>query len=601
MTSPYWQSWWRRQSSRRRFLGASAAAGTGAVGLAIVGCGDDDDDGGGTTPEATPTTGGGGAESPTSEATPAGGAEGTVGGTVRYPLEGFSSGDPPTLFPFENLTYLAQHPASLHYSRLITEVAGPDVASSDFTALEGDAADVWEQEDDTTFTFHIRDGLKWHDVDPMNGRAATAEDFQATYEAFATLSQNAAAFQAVIDSVEATDSQNLTIKLKEPFAPFLTTHASTPEGVWFIPVEIINNQQVQSQPVGTGPWIFREWQTGVAMRWDRNPDYFDSPRPYFEKVEASLQRDPQRILAALQAGEFDLSGLSGAVYEEAQGKVDADGMNVFAPTGVLGSYIFNFDVDGGIWRDKRLRQALSHAFSRDDLLEVLDQTRQGTWQSTLSPALAPYFLDPADESTFGPNAKYYQKDIAEAKKLLEAVTGSDTLQFTVTSNVDRYGEVARQAWELLASLIKEAGFETEVVFQEYGSYIQSTYLGKTEKGIGLGPLIGSPRDPNDIYARLFESSSPRHNWSGTPIDEMDDIDADIAKQRTIFDVEERVAFIQDMQRKMAESHLIVPYHGAAGYGYIQPWVKNYNDKIGYAVHRTSIAKAWFTDDRIAQG
>jgi ABC-type transport system substrate-binding protein len=196
---------------------------------------------------------------------------------------------------------------------------------------------------------------------------------------------------------------------------------------------------------------------------------------------------------------------------------------------------------------------------------------------------------------------YYQKDTAKAKALLMEATGSDSYNVAVTSNVDRYGSGAQAAWELLASLIQEGGFNTEVIYQEYGSYIQSAYLGKTEKGIALGPLIGSPRDPNDIYSRNLESASPRHNWSGTPIDEMAEIDADIAKQRTILEVEERVEFIHEMQRKMAESHLIVPYHGGAGYGYVQPWVQNYHNKIGYAVYRTSIAKAWFTEDRIARG
>jgi peptide/nickel transport system substrate-binding protein len=480
-------------------------------------------------------------------------------------------------------------------------VAGPDIESSDYTVLEGDAADVWEQVDDLTYTFHIRENLKWHDLEPMNGRAATADDFAQTYEAFSTLSQNAAAFEATIDRVEATDAQTVTVTLKELFAPFLTTHASSPEGVWFIPVEIINSGQVQQQPVGTGPWIFNEWQTGVAMRWDRNPDFYDSPRPFFEHVEGSLNNDPQRILAALEAGDFDLSGLSGTVYEEAHAALDPSGTELFSPTGVLGSYIFNFDDDGGIWRDKRMRQALSHSFSRDDLLQQLDQTGRGTWQSTLSPAMAPYFLDPSDESTFGPNAKYYQKDIAEAKRLLTEATGSDSYNVTVTSNVDRYGSGAQAAWELLAALIKEGGFNTEIVYQEYGSYIQSAYLGKAEKGIALGPLIGSPRDPNDIYSRLLSSESPRHNWSGTPIDEQVEIDADIRKQRTILDVEERVEFIQEMQRKMAESHLIVPYHGGAGFGYVQPWVQNFHDKIGYAVHFTSLSKAWFSEERIARG
>ena len=101
--------------------------------------------------------------------------------------------------------------------------------------------------------------------------------------------------------------------------------------------------------------------------------------------------------------------------------------------------------------------------------------------------------------------------------------------------------------------------------------------------------------------RLYHSSAPRHNWGGTPIDEQKDLDAMFDKSRTIVDNEERVDYIKDIQRSMAESMLIVPYTGSAGYGYVQPWVNNYHDKGGYAYIIESIAKSWFTEERIAQG
>ena len=600
--SEYWNRHWRQRASRRRFLGAGAAAGVGAAGLALVGCGDDDDDDDG---DPTATAADGDPTATTADGDPTAtpddsGMMGNPGGIARYPFMGMSSGDPPTLFPFENLTYLSQHPSTMHYSRLLRGVAGEGIAASDFaTALDGDIAQgLPEQVDEVTYVFKMKDNVTFHDKPPMDGRKATAQDFVDTYEAFIQLSQNAAAYESVIDSVEATDESTIKITLVDVYAPFLTTHASSPEGVWFIPVDTIVNDQVQSDPVGTGPFVFKEWETGVAIRWDRHPNYHDAPLPYFDGVEGSLVRDPQRILAGLQAGELDWSALSGAVFDDAQTKVDPAGQNHFSPTGVLGAFYFNFDIEP--WGDKRVRQALSMAFSRDDLLDVLDQTGQGNWQSHLAPALAPFFLDPADEAKFGENSKYFRKNVPEVKALLEAATGSDTLDVKVTANVDRYGAAAKQAWELLQSLVADAGINVELNFQEYGAYIGSTYLGDMTEGIGLGPLIGSPRDPNDIFSRNFESSSARNNWGGTPIPEMADLDAAFAKQRVILDLEERIEFIHDLQRDMAESMIAVPYHGAAGYSYTQPWVQGYHHKIGYGVHRASYAESYFTDERIAQ-
>jgi len=572
-----------------------------------VGCGDDDDDngGGGGDPTTAPTSSGNGdsatassGDDPTAEPTMDPMAP-VVGGIARYPLVGMSSGDPPTIFPFENLTYLAQYPSVHHYSRLLMSFADGIVGSSDFaTALTGDIVQgLPEQPDALTYIFKIKPNVFWHDKEPMNGRQATMLDFADTYEAFIQLSPNAGTYESVVDSVEATDESTLKVTLKQPYSPFLTTHASSPEGVFFIPVETIVNDQVQTDPVGTGQYVFDEWEVGVAMRWHRNDNYHDNPRPYLEGVEASLNNDPQRILQALEVGDLDWSGLSGSIYNEAKAQLDPEGTEHFLATGVLGSYVFNFDNEN--WGDTRLRQALSMAFSRDDLLEVLDQTGRGTWQSVLSPALEPFFLDPS-KPDFGPQSKWYTKNIAEAKKLMIAATGSDTVKMKVTSNVDRYGSAAQQAWELTASLVQEAGFQSEIIFQEYGAYIASAYQGKMPEGIMLGPLIGSPRDPNDIFSRMYESSSARTNWGGTPIPEMAQIDADIAKQREFLDLEERIAFIHDMQRSMAESMIIVPYHGGAAYNYSNKWVNNMNWKNGYGVIRATYAEAWFSEERRAK-
>src|SRR5262249_40595453 len=156
-----------------------------------------------------------------------------------------------------------------------------------------------------------------HDKPPMNGRQATAQDFIRTWDAFRTSSQSRALYTDVIDKMEAPDDTTIRVSMKSPFAPFQSELMASAEGLWFVPVETIDNNQVQSDPVGTGPFVFRQWDRSVAMRWDRNPTYYDSPLPYVARVEGSLNNDPQRVVAALQASDFDLSGLGGSVYAEA--------------------------------------------------------------------------------------------------------------------------------------------------------------------------------------------------------------------------------------------------------------------------------------------
>src|SRR5262245_33011616 len=98
-----------RRLTRR---GALVLAGSAAF---VAACGGGDKSSKETKPGAESAPGG----TPATGAAASPAAQGKVGGTLRYPLEGISSGDPPTIFPFENITYTAQHPSSLHYSRLL--------------------------------------------------------------------------------------------------------------------------------------------------------------------------------------------------------------------------------------------------------------------------------------------------------------------------------------------------------------------------------------------------------------------------------------------------------------------------------------------------
>ncbi len=150
--------------------------------------------------------------------------------------------------------------------------------------------------------------------------------------------------------------------------------------------------------------------------------------------------------------------LSSSLYTEASRRFDPDGQEHFPPASILNGFTFNFDDDN--WGDRRLCQSLSMAFDHDDMLEVLDPTGHGAWMSTLPPALEPYFLDPS-KPEFGPQAKWYTKNISEAKKLMAAATGSDEVKIEITSNAGRYGSATQQFWELQASLILEAGFASE--------------------------------------------------------------------------------------------------------------------------------------------
>jgi len=91
--------------------------------------------------------------------------------------------DPVHFDPHLTISFKTQTTLSFVYSRLVRHKVGADVSPGTFT-LEPDLAERWEAPDDTTYVFHLRQGVQWHHKPPVNGRELVAEDVKFTYDRF---------------------------------------------------------------------------------------------------------------------------------------------------------------------------------------------------------------------------------------------------------------------------------------------------------------------------------------------------------------------------------------------------------------------------------
>jgi peptide/nickel transport system substrate-binding protein len=582
--SDYWSRFWRTRLTRRRLLQTSAVTAAGLAAAGVVGCGDDEKPSGGTSTAAS---------SP------------KAGGTFTGPLVGLSTGNPPSLDPQRQLSFLAQIPAAYHYSRLLKfapgkfeDVEGVTSVQIDFSNVEGDAsADVPEVVDGTTFNFKLRDNLKFHNIAPVNGRAVTADDVKHSIEIFAAESPNRGNWLAQVDSVTVVDPKTFTIKLKQPFGPaFQVLFANNDGGPWVIPQELLDNKdQIGKQAIGSGPWIFDSWEPNQVIRWKKNPEYYDAPKPYMDGFNGLLTNDPEQILTNLKGGTFDGSLGSSELWTRWRGEL-RDAQFFTGPEHVWGGAYFNFA--NPPFNDKRVRQALSMAIDRPGILGVLDQPKAvgGGSGNTHISQYEKYWLDAIkDEATFGPNAKYYKRDVAEAKKLLEAAGFGGGVDLTAkSSNV--YGAGFKSQMDAFASSAAEAGFRITLDLGEYAGYLQTTFLGDIPpNSFGLAPLQGSPIDPHNIFFTVFHPSSGRHNWGpkgAIPAAELPKTndptpagDAALLKlwsdQAKEVDEDKRVELVREVQRVMAESMWFVPWTGVSTAYVYQPWVKNTKLIRGY--------------------
>ena len=643
----YWQRMRRRQLSRRALLGASARAGVGAAGLALVGCGDDDDDQQQTAAQVQQAQQQQQQQVAQQQAQAQDQAEQAAaqeagdqqqaqqqaqqqvmsalpmpgeGGSGVAPYVGLSSGDPPTLDPYENLTYRTQIGSAYHYAKLIREVEGQPGKSPINTAeISEDASGLPEIVDDLTYIFRIRDDIYWHDVEPLNGRQLTVDDIMHTYSRFREVSPNAAGWDKVVDSFEPGEDNTITAGLHRPHAPFLTL-ASSSQHLWFIPPEIVDDDTVASRPVGAGPWIFEEFEPGVALRWRRNPNwhmnYNGNQAPYQDSITKTMQNDPNVLINAIAGGNLDMSLLSATVFAQMDNAIpaeyDRERFFVFTPNTVPGGFYFNFSIPP--WNDARMRLALSKALDRDDVLLGVDDTGRGGWQSGIS-QLPPFWLDPKDLDTFGenfegvPSGTNFHLDRAEAQQLLDAAGYPDGIQALVHNTQD-YGAATNNFYAANIASVAESGFQFESFSKEYAAYIASIFRGNFPDGwdgesshLAIGPFYGGATDPEDLFAAVYSRTSGRHNWgsagrtaegavtdrdtggnadawfhpnaaSGGGPEDDERLHEMFDNQRAILDLEERIEAVNDVQRYLATQMYYVPYPATPGVYAFNPWVKH---------------------------
>ena len=254
----------------------------------------------------------------------------------------------------------------------------------------------------------------------------------------------------------------------------------------------------------------------------------------------------------------------------------------------------SFDYSKEPWGDVRVRQALSMVMDRDGILDVTDQTGQRLWQTAI-PSIAPFSLNPTGDEV-GPNAKYFQHNVEEARSLLDAGGSGNGLPLRAISS-PVYGPGFGQRMELVLSSIADAGFQGEIENVEYGTYITTVYYGDLPddaSGIAIAPLKGTSTDPDDVFFTNYHPLSARHNYGPGPgdISENSELLNLFDSQRVELDFDARLEQINDIQRLMADFMYIVPWPGQSAIQGAQSYMRDYWPRGGYGAGTSYIADGW---------
>ncbi|MEK3904562.1 MULTISPECIES: ABC transporter substrate-binding protein [unclassified Paenibacillus] len=235
-------------------------------------------------------------------------------------------------------------------------------------------------EDGLTYTFVLRDGLKF-----SNGTPVTAADAVFSLERHLKVG-GPLAISAKVDTVKAQDEKTLIITLKEPYTPFISELSNFSNGI--IPNNFggVTEEEFFKKPVGTGPFVIETWDPAGDVTFTKNTNYWKEGKPYIDKLVYKLIQDDSQAINQLKAGEVNaVEALS--LQNAGEIKDGADTTVVTNGSWVTEQLFFN-TLDKH-FSDVHVRRALALALDRDGLTKALTFGYAQTAKSLLPPTI-PY-------------------------------------------------------------------------------------------------------------------------------------------------------------------------------------------------------------------
>jgi peptide/nickel transport system substrate-binding protein len=454
------------------------------------------------------------------------------GGTLRIGL----NTDPDTLDPHLSGTLSAWFVWDQVYSALLSYTPDYEIIP--------DLATAWEQVDENTYTFTLREGVTWHDGSPF-----TSDDVKASVERIAdpaTGSASQASWTAV-ESMDTSQPNTITFTLSAPYAPFLhnlTGLAILPQGA--------DAEALRTSPMGTGPFKFVEWIPGRSVTLERNDAYYIEGQPYLDRLDFRITPDNTARTTGLRTGDID--------WIEYVPFKDVDLLSQGGELEVVGgpsSWYDYFRINAyerEELQDLRVRQAMAWAMDRDQYVAI---SLFGHGTPMHSGPIPPWSWAYTGE------AVYPQQDYEKATALLTEAGYADGFAVKMIAPTN-YEEMVSNA-QIFAEQMKPLNIEVTVESLEW-----STFLESTDYDI-MSIAWSSFVDPDQYTYLTFHSGEP---WEQTGVTDPE-LDALMEEGRATTDEEQRKDIYAQIDKMIAElaPYLFIAFHDA--YEAHQPYVMGY--------------------------
>jgi peptide/nickel transport system substrate-binding protein len=377
--------------------------------------------------------------------------------------------------------------------------------------VEPDLATKWDiSPDGLTYTFYLRPGIKFSDGTPI-----TAEDWQWSLERAADKNNGIwwFTFEAV-KKITATDT-TVVFELNQPYVPFIYTPAMFNAVV--MPKKEVEAaggwEKFMLKPVGSGPFIMKEWVKGDHMDLVRNPYYWETGKPILDEILIKYIADDNTRILALQKGDVD--AINFPPFNRVTDLSKDPNLNVIQFKSTFTNFItLNDRVKP--FDNIKVRQALSSAIDRDAMIKTIN-FGVGEPATTFRPKGSLYFNDTL------PGWPY---DVQKAKQLLTEAGYPNG--FKTTLQISSGDNTALQIATMVQSFWKQVGVTLVIQPLESGLYNDNYYKNNFE--IQLNSWTDDIPDPSEsnTYALVYKSAESFHTGFNNP--EVNQLSEDALKE-----------------------------------------------------------------------
>ena len=478
----------------------------------------------------------------------------------------------------------------------------------------GALAESWEMPDATTFIFHLRQGVHWHDKAPMNGRELTADDIVFNWHRYLGLGDFTEAGPSALgymthnleeSSVTATDEWTVEFKLArpKPDIEFAMTHNAN----YILAPEVIEEHGDYADwrnVVGTGPYRLTDHVEDTSATWEKNPNYWgydekfpENRLPYIDTLKSLLIPDPSARLSAMRTGKIDMisntgdAQISNIDHIESLQKTnpEIEAWPVYRP---LGGDVFNQSLPP--FDDVNVRKALQMSLDHETIAATYFKGRGVPNPHGFITQASTGFSWPYKDWPDEVKHEYeYHPDEAEA--LLDEAgypRGDDGYRLTV--KMGHFARYDQDYTEIIMAYWDAIGVKSEMVVvtdPELPSIIQADTHEFVTSNWAAYPLAV----PGTYVYYISTPTYGGVSWSRAKDPEMDALLAGMADAT---EVDEWKRYHRQVDEKTVREHWGLARAQSPNYSVSQPWVEGYAGEwsLGYSERNTHFARLWIDSE-----